>query len=225
MSPRPHRPAAVLFDCDGVLADSEGLVNRVVAAELTARGWRISGAQARETFLGMALPAMVPVIEARIGGPLPPDWAEAMSLGIAAALREAVEPIPGALPALRRVAEAGVPVAVASNSGRAELAAKVERLGLAEVFAGRVLSFEDVARPKPAGDLYRAAAAACGADPADCAVVEDSLLGVRAGLAAGCGRVLGFAGETDAALLRGLGAEPFRDMAALPGLLGLGEGG
>jgi HAD superfamily hydrolase (TIGR01509 family) len=217
---RRPRPAAVLFDCDGVLADSEGLVNRLVADDLTARGWRMSADQARETFHGMALPDMVPVIETRTG-PLPPGWGLDLSERIARALLEEVEPIPGAVAAVRAVAAAGLPVAVASNSARLELAAKVERLGLAGLFGpSRVLSFEDVARPKPAGDIYRAAAAACGAPPEACAVVEDSVLGVRAGIAAGC-RVLGFAHETDAAILAGLGAEPFFAMAALPALLGL----
>jgi HAD superfamily hydrolase (TIGR01509 family) len=212
----------VLFDCDGVLADSEGLVNRIVAEALTARGWRMTGEQARETFLGMALPDMVPVIEARTG-PLPPRWGRELSERIARALREEVEPIPGAAAAVRAVAAAGIPVACASNSARLELVAKLERLGLAALFGPRrMLSFEEVPRPKPAGDLYRAAAAACGADPADCVVVEDSLLGVRAGLAAGC-RVLGFVRETEAAILAGLGAEPFFAMEALPGLLGLGS--
>ena len=212
-------PAAVLFDCDGVLADSEGLVNRLVAEELTARGWAISAEACRETFLGMALPAMLPVIERRVG-PLPARWPEMLSIRIADALcREAVA-VPGALDAVRAVAGAGLPVAVASNSARAELDAKLDRLGLAEAFAGRVFSFEDVARPKPAPDIYLAAARACGAAPGDCAVVEDSLLGVRAGVAAGC-RVLGLARESDASVLAAAGAEPFAAMAALPGLLGL----
>ena len=69
----PVRPAAVLFDCDGVLADSEGLVNRMVALDLTERGWRLTPEQARETFLGMALPEMMPMIRARCGT-LPADW-------------------------------------------------------------------------------------------------------------------------------------------------------
>ena len=212
-------PAAVLFDCDGVLADSEGLVNRLVAIDLTARGWRMSPEQARETFLGMALPHMLPLIEARCGA-LPVDWAEALSDRIARALLAEVEPVPGAMAALVAVAAAGVPLAVASNSSRAELAAKLDRLALAGFFAGRVFSFEDVARPKPAPDMYLAAAAACGAAPADCVVVEDSLLGARAGIAAGC-RVLGFARETDPRVLAAVGATPFASMADLPGLLGL----
>ena len=212
-------PAAVLFDCDGVLADSEGLVNRLVAEELTVRGWAISAEACRETFLGMALPAMLPVIEARVGR-LPVRWAEMLSLRIADAMcREAVA-VPGALEALRAVVAAGLPVAVASNSARAELDAKLERLGVTQVFAGKIFSFEDVARPKPRPDIYLAAARACGAAPAECVVVEDSLLGVRAGIAAGC-RVLGFACDTDASVLAAAGAKPFEAMAALPGLLGL----
>jgi HAD superfamily hydrolase (TIGR01509 family) len=217
------RPAigAVLFDCDGVLADSELLVNRIVAADLTARGWRLSAEQARETFRGMAAPAMLPVIEARTGR-LPSDWIAVLSHRIAVAMAEALEPVPGALAAVAAVRQAGIPIAVASNSAREELAAKLRRLGLAEAFAGRAFSFEDVARPKPAPDLYLAAAAGCGAAPARCVVVEDSLLGAEAGIAAGC-RVLGLTLETDAAVFRAVGAEPFPAMAALPALLGLAE--
>jgi HAD superfamily hydrolase (TIGR01509 family) len=217
-----NRPAAVLFDCDGVLADSEGLVNRMVAADLTARGWRLSPDQAKETFLGMALPAMMPVIEGRVG-PLPAGWGEALSRRIMAALLDEVEAVPGALAAVRAVAAAGIPLAVASNSSRRELAAKLARLELAGLFDSRVFSFEDVARAKPAPDIYLAAAAACGAAPGDCVVVEDSLLGARAGIAAGC-RVLGFARDTDPQVLAAVGAVPFADMAELPGLLGLAGG-
>jgi HAD superfamily hydrolase (TIGR01509 family) len=211
----------VLFDCDGVLADSEGLVNRVVAEDLSARGWRISAEQARETFLGLAAPDMLPMIEARVG-PLPPRWMQDLSRRIAGAMLVQLEPVPGAPAVVRAVVAAGLPVAVASNSARAELRAKLERLGLEEIFGPRVFSYEDVALPKPAPDMYRAAAAACGAAPADCVVVEDSLIGCRAGIAAGC-RVLGFARDTDASVLAAVGAEPFDRMEDLPGLLGLTE--
>jgi HAD superfamily hydrolase (TIGR01509 family) len=163
---------------------------------------------------------MVPVIESRVG-PLPPGWAPALSARIAAHMLDALEPGPGAPAAVRAVVAAGIPAAVASNAGRGELQAKLKRLGLLELFAGRVFSFEDVPRPKPAPDIYLAAALSCGAAPADCVVVEDSLLGARAGVAAGC-RVLGLARETDAAVLAAAGAAAtFASMAALPGLLGL----
>jgi HAD superfamily hydrolase (TIGR01509 family) len=215
------RPAAVLFDCDGVLADSEGLVNRLVAEAITAEGWRLTAEQARETFLGMALPAMLPVIEARCGT-LPAEWGEVLTRRILAAVTEEVEPIPGAPAAVAAAAAAGLPLACASNSTRGELRAKLARLGLARHFGDRVFTFEDVPRPKPAPDIYRAAAAACGARPEDCVVVEDSLLGARAGIAAGC-RVLGFTRDTEASVLAAIGARPFASMAELPALLGIEE--
>uniref|UniRef100_UPI0018DF944C HAD family hydrolase n=1 Tax=Neoroseomonas rubea TaxID=2748666 RepID=UPI0018DF944C len=205
------RPRAVLFDCDGVLADSEMMVNALVAEQLTELGWPMTAAESRNTFLGMALPDMVPRIEARIG-PLPPGWAEEISTLIAHEMTRRTPAVPGATEAVRAVAAAGVAVAVASNSGRMELAAKMRALGLATVFADRVFSFEDVDRPKPWPDIYLAAAAACGAAAADCVVIEDSVPGVRAGRAAGC-RVLGFARETPAGVLAAHGAEPFADMA------------
>ncbi len=218
------RPAAVLFDCDGVLADSEYLVNRLVAADLTPRGWPMTAAQARATFLGGTFPAMVPAIEARTGAPLPPDWAEDIKRRVAATMAREVPAVPGAAEALARVRAAGLPMAMASNSSRAELAAKLGRLGFAAFFGERVFSFEDVARPKPHPDMYLAAAAACGAAPADCAVVEDSPTGATAGVAAGC-RVLGFCRETDPAALRAAGASAiFTDMRELAGLLGLDAG-
>jgi beta-phosphoglucomutase-like phosphatase (HAD superfamily) len=213
------RPRAVLFDCDGVLADSEMVVNRLVAEQLTALGWPMSAAESRETFLGLALPDMVPRIEARVG-PLPPGWAEELSALIAQEMTLHTPPVEGAVEAVRAIAAGGLAVAVASNSARAELAAKMRALGLAHVFAGRVFSFEDVERPKPWPDIYLAAAAACDAAPQDCVVVEDSVPGVRAGRAAGC-RVLGYARETPAGVLAAHGAEPFGAMAELPGLLGL----
>lgn len=213
------RPAAVLFDCDGVLADSEGLVNTIVAADLAARGWAMTPAECQEQFLGMAATDMVPVIEGRVGR-LPPDWLAALSHRIAGAMLAELQPVEGALAAVQAVVAAGIPVAVASNSAREELHAKLRRLGLAELFAHRVFSFQDVRRPKPAPDMYLAAARACGAEPGRCVVVEDSVLGAQAGLAAGC-RVLGLARETDASVFAGIGAQPFRRMAELPGLLGL----
>lgn len=220
---RPARPpVAVLFDCDGVLADSEPVVNALVAAHLSALGWPMTAHEAREAFLGLSLPAMVPLVEARLGRPLPPGWPAAFSARIAARMAEGDVPaIPGAAEAVRALVAAGVPVACASNSGRGELAAKLRALGLDDAFAGRAVSYEDVPRPKPHPDPYLAAARLCGADPADCAVVEDSATGARAGAAAGC-RVLGFCRDTPAAALLAAGAsEAFDDMADLPRLLGL----
>ncbi len=211
-------PAAVLFDCDGVLADTEMLVNQLVASELSARGWVMDAHQARQEFLGLAWPSMRPLVEARTG-PLPVGWEDDFSHRINLMLELETIAIPGALEALVLVA-ARLPVAVASNSSRLELATKMARLGLLDVFGERRFSFEDVVRPKPAPDIYLAAAQACGAAPEDCVVVEDSVTGTRAAIAAGC-RVLGFARDTPAEALWRAGAEPFTEMQALPSLLGL----
>ncbi|WP_160123735.1 HAD family hydrolase [Rhodovarius lipocyclicus] len=212
------RPSAVLFDCDGVLVDSEGLVNRILAEELTGRGWAMEGPEARERFLGMAWPDIRVAIETRTGG-LPAGWEGSFAHRVARTLATEALPIPGALEALHAVAR-HLPVAVASNSSREELETKLAVLELGAVFGARVFSFQDVARPKPHPDIYLAAAQSCGAEPGQCVVIEDSVTGVRAGRAAGC-RVLGFAHETPVEALAMAGAEVFTSMAALPRLLGV----
>ena len=176
---------AVLFDCDGVLADSEGLANTIVAEELTALGWALDAHDAQRQFLGLSLPDMRPRIEARIG-PLPLGWEAALSQRIERELADGVLPMAGAEAALLAVAAAGLPMAVCSNSGRSELLLKMRVLGFGRFFGDRVFSYQDVPRPKPAPDLYITAASACGVPTAHCLVVEDSAAGVAAGLAAGC---------------------------------------
>lgn len=213
-------PKAVLFDCDGVLADSEPVVSCVVAAELTARGWPLTPAESEATFLGMSLPTMVPLIEAKVGA-LPPGWAETLKHRVAAVMAQEVTPMPGAADVLSAVRRAGVPMALCSNSSQAELSAKLTRLGFTDFFEGRIFSFEDVPQPKPHPDIYLAAAKACGADPAECVVVEDSAAGTHAGVAAGC-TVFGFAFVTEAEVLLSAGARAtFTKMAGLPELLGV----
>ncbi|MDB5414148.1 MAG: family phosphatase [Rubritepida sp.] len=175
---------AVLFDCDGVLADSEGVANHVVAAAVTALGWPMDAEMAQREFLGMALPDMEPRITARVG-PLPKGWSQELGRQIETDLAS-VRPMAGAEAALRAVAAAGLPMALCSNSSRGELAVKLRVLGFAAYFEGRVFSFEDVENPKPAPDIYLAAARACGFPPGECLVVEDSATGLAAGAAAGC---------------------------------------
>ncbi len=217
----PARPAAVLFDCDGVLADTEALHDRIMAEEITKLGWEITPEEGSRRFRGYAWEAIGPQIEERLGpGSVPADFLPSLIARVVRALEEEAVPVPGALAAVAAIEAAGIPVAVASNSSRAELATKLRRLGLTETFRGRTFSVNDVAQPKPAPDMYRAAAEACGADPHACVVVEDSVAGARAGRAAGC-RVLGYAHTTPAEALRAVGAEPFMDMAKLPALLGL----
>ncbi|SHJ00547.1 haloacid dehalogenase superfamily, subfamily IA, variant 3 with third motif having DD or ED [Roseomonas rosea] len=220
------RPAAVLFDCDGVLVDSEAVANGAVAEDLSERGWPLTTEAAKLAFMGTALPDMVPRIEHQLGRKLPPDWPRQIVARIIARYDSGIlDAIPGAEAAVEAVAAAGLPMAVASNSGRDELRNKAGIFPFFRHFGGRLLCFEDVARPKPHPDLYLAAAKLCGADPRDCVVIEDSVTGARAGLAAGC-RVLGFAHETLAIDLLEAGVkEVFTTHAALPGLLGIAPAG
>ena len=214
-------PEAVLFDCDGVLADSEHLVNRLISEELSRRGWIMTPAQARSRFLGLTLPAMVPIIEKHLRDSLPKDWAKWFKNEVAELMAQEVQPIPGAETALQTIRAAGLPMALASNSSGAELGIKLDRLGLRDFFGERTFCFEDVAHSKPHPDMYLAAAFACGASSSKCLVVEDSPLGTQAGHAAGC-FVLGFCRETDSRDLVAAGASAiFNSMADLPSLIGI----
>ena len=208
----------VIFDCDGVLVDSEPVSNRIIAADLTARGWPMPTEEATRRFLGLTLPAMRPTVEAQLGHALPPSWEAALQARIVAALSAEATPVPGALAALQAVTEMGLAWRVASNSSHAEMAAKFRRIGIAGLVAGRVHSFTDVPRGKPAPDLFLAAAAAEGVAPESCIVIEDSLPGVQGAVAAGMA-CLGFAPHGDGMALRAAGARPFHAMADLPALL------
>jgi len=208
----------VIFDCDGVIVDSEPVSNRILAEELTALGWPMATPEATRRFLGVTLADMVPTIEARLGRSLPPGWRDAVTARIVAAMATESAAIPGAVEALRAVMAMGVPWRVASNSSHPEMQAKFGRLGISDLVRGRLHSHTDVARGKPAPDLFLAAAQAEGVTAAECVVVEDSAPGVRAAMAAGMD-CLGFAPHSDGAVLRALGAVPFRSMAELPALV------
>jgi HAD superfamily hydrolase (TIGR01509 family) len=208
----------VIFDCDGVIVDSEPVSNRVVVSALADLGWTVTAAETERLFLGMTFTDMVPMVERHLGRPLPPGWGEALRTRLIAVLTRESEPIAGALEALAGVSALGVPWRVASNSSHQEMQAKFTRLGIASMVAGRVHSHRDVGRGKPAPDLFLAAAAAEGVGPAECVVIEDSLPGVRAAGAAGMD-CLGYAPDSDGAALRALGAVPFRSMFDVPALV------
>jgi len=210
----------VIFDCDGVLVDSEPISNRVVAEAVTSAGWPISAEEARVRFLGMTLTDMLPTIEAEIGHPLPRGWKDEVHAAIIGALARDATAIPGAVQALRATTALGLPWRIASNSSREEMGVKFRRLGIADLVAGRLHSHRDVRRGKPAPDLFVAAARAQGVPPSACVVIEDSLPGVQAAAAAGMD-CLGFAAHTDPRTLEALGAACFSHMSEVPGLLEL----
>jgi HAD superfamily hydrolase (TIGR01509 family) len=211
-----------IFDCDGVLIDSEAISNRVCAEALTESGWPMSAEEAQQRFIGLSFHDTQRLAEIRLGRSLGARWVDDVVERLVAVLATDVEPIPGALDALAAVSAMGLAWRVGSNSSFQETEAKFRRVGIEATMAGRLHSGADIiargGRPKPAPDVFLEAAAAEGVDPAACAVIEDSVTGVTAAVAAGM-RCLGFAPDSDGAALRAAGAEPFRAMADLPGLL------
>lgn len=215
-------PSLVIFDCDGVLVDSEPVANRVVATALTALGWPMTPEQADHRFLGMSFPDMVPVIEAQLRITLPSTWRDSLLHQLMDEMATTVSAIPGAIAALDAVDALGIPWRIGSNSSHAEMRVKFARIGITARAAGRIHSFEDVARGKPAPDLFLAAAAAEGVAPASCLVIEDSVTGATAAAAAGM-RCLGYVPHGHHPALAATGAHLFSDMYCLGALLRLPE--
>ena len=188
----------VIFDCDGVLIDSEPVSQRVVAEEARALGWNPTRADLHG-FTGLTWSALKPVFESAIGRSLPADWPKMLQDRLIDRLSTGVEPIQGASEMLRATAALGLPYRIASNSSHQEMAQKFGITGLLPLLEGRLHSARDVAYGKPAPDLFLAAARAEGIDPAHCLVVEDSVPGIAAAHAAGM-RVVAYmpAAVTDA---------------------------
>jgi HAD superfamily hydrolase (TIGR01509 family) len=182
-------PELIIFDCDGVLIDSEGVASAVVAADLSALGWAMNPAEALEIFMGMSIVDMQPMIEARLGRALPAGWRNQLAAALLVALGTQSKLIPGAREMLECVNGLGMNWRVASNSSQEEMAVKFARTGLDDLTAGRTHAAGDViargGRPKPAPDVFLAAAESAGVAPACCVVLEDSALGVTGAVAAG----------------------------------------
>jgi HAD superfamily hydrolase (TIGR01509 family) len=205
----------IIFDCDGVLVDSEPIVNRIFAAMLAEIGLPMTCEETIQQFLGCAQASVVSTIEQRLGQPLPPRFMADFATRMYAALRSELQPVPGIVSTLDRIA---APICVASSGDRAKIRTSLEVTGLLRRFEGRLFSATEVPRGKPFPDLFLWAAQRMGAPPHGCAVVEDSPIGVTAGVAAGM-RVFGYARLSPPERLAAAGALVFSDMAALPDLL------
>ena len=207
----------VIFDCDGVLIDSERIAIKVDVAALHELGWPLHEGEVITRFMGRSDREGRAIIEAHLGRSLPDGWAEEIAQQYRAAFAAELTPVDGVLEALEQIA---LPTCVASSGTHEHLRYTLSLTGLYDRFAGRIFSAEDVEAGKPAPDLFLHAAAEMGADPAACVVVEDSRPGVEAARAAGM-RALAFAGGlTPAELLEGPDTVVFDDMRELPRLLG-----
>jgi HAD superfamily hydrolase (TIGR01509 family) len=206
----------VIFDCDGVLVDSERIAVRIDAIVLERLGWPLSEAEIIERFVGRSEAYMTTEIEAAIGRSLPAGWDGEFTPLYREALAAELAPVDGIVEALGRIS---LPTCVASSSTHDRLRFTLGLTGLLERFDGRIFSSTDVANGKPAPDLFLHAAATLGADPARCAVVEDSFYGVEAARAAGM-TAFGYAGGLTAPeRLAGPATTVFHAMRELPELL------
>lgn len=211
----------VIFDCDGVLVDSERIAVRLEVTLLGELGWELTEAEIVDRFVGVTDAAMRQAIEEHLGRPLPPDWDEQVTPRYRAALDAELEAVEGIAVAHDAIAAAGIATCVASSGSHEKMRFTLGLTGLYERFRGRIFSATEVDRGKPAPDLFLHAADRMGVEPAHCAVVEDSRPGVEAAVAAGMTPLAYAGGVTPRSRLEVDGVIVFEDMAELPGLLGL----
>ena len=206
----------VIFDCDGVLVDSELISNRVFAALLGELGLPVTLEFMFESFVGRSMQHCWEQVAGMLGKEVPAHWQHELQLRTTAALEAEVQAVHGIEAVLDSLA---VPYCVASSGSRAKMATTLGATGLLARFTGRMFSAADVARGKPAPDIFLYAASRCGVQPRDCAVIEDSPAGVAAGVAAGM-TVYGYCAFTLERRLLEAGAHyTFNNMAKLPALL------
>ena len=185
----------VIFDCDGVLIDSERIAVRVDAIVLERLGWPLSEAEIIERFMGRSEAYMTGEIERAIGRTLPAGWEGEVTPLYREALKAELEPVDGVIETLDAIS---TPTCVASSSTHERLRFTLGLTGLYDRFDGRIFSSMDVTNGKPAPDLFLHAARTLGVDPTRCAVIEGNPAGVEAANAAGM-LALGYAGVTPAA--------------------------
>lgn len=212
-------PSAVLFDCDGVLVDSEPMAFAILRQDLAGAGLTLDNAEMERLFLGGTVAGLFTRARA-LGADLPQGWVEDFYHRLYARLRAGVPLIPGVEAVLARLQAAGIPLAVGSNGSDEKMAITLgQHPSVRAVFGPHLYSGQTLGRPKPAPDLYLHCARQFGADPARAVVIEDSRTGARAARAAGM-RCFGYAPKGGEGLAAE-GAHVFTDMANLPGLLGL----
>jgi HAD superfamily hydrolase (TIGR01509 family) len=205
----------IIFDCDGVLVDTEEVSSRAMAQAIAPLGWTPSWQEVHRRFTGMMVADIVAAIENEIGRPAPPDWPARFRRIASEAFADGVAPVAGVaeiLPDLR------IPFCVASNGPREKMAITLGGSGLLAHFEQRMFSAYDVGRGKPAPDLFLHAAAIMGARPSRCLVIEDSLAGLQAAHTAGM-QVACY--RPDGGLPPGIPqtTHRLRAMAGVPGLL------
>lgn len=209
----------VIFDCDGVLVDSEPIAIRFDVELIRRYGWEITERECVELFVGRSDDFMRDEVARRTGREIGPEWDAAFRDEFRRALELHLEPVDGIVDALGAIDDQGFESCVASSGSHEKMRFTLGRTGLWDRFAGRIFSASEVARGKPAPDLFLHAAARMRTEPARCAVVEDSAAGVAAAVDAGM-QVFAYSGSvTPRSKLERPGVTSFDDMRVLPALL------
>jgi HAD superfamily hydrolase (TIGR01509 family) len=211
------RFALVIFDCDGVLVDSEFITNRIFARMLNELGVSVTLADMFETYVGRSMRQCIETIERQLGHSVPESFLEQYHARTTAAFRAELRAVAGVEAALNAIT---IPCCVASSGSREKMATTLGITGLYPRFRSKLFSADDVAKGKPAPDIFLHAAKCSGVAPQACAVIEDSPAGVAGAVAAGM-TVYGYCASTPEARLLAAGAHyTFSSMSKLPGLLG-----
>ncbi|MCB1452711.1 MAG: HAD family phosphatase [Rhizobiaceae bacterium] len=212
----------VIFDCDGVLVDTEALANQRLSEWITAAGLPLTGPQCRKRFVGMSMYSVRDTLRADDGIDLGEDFPERWADGLPDLFSDGVNAIPHVAELIGRLDKSGVPLCVASSANVGKMHTTLGSVGLLERLEPVLFSADMVARGKPAPDLFLFAASSMGFEPSACIVIEDAVAGVKAGRAAGM-RVLAYHGdpESDIHALTAAGGELFDDMRKVPALLGI----
>jgi len=215
-----QRPALVIFDCDGVVVDSEGITNQMIRDELAAHGLDLPLGQIMSLFVGGTIAGLAQRAR-EMGACLPQNWVESFYPRICARLAENTPLIPGIVEIMDRLDSLEIPYCIGSNGRHEKMAATLGQYPeLLARLQGRIFAAQDVPKPKPAPDLFLHAAHSLGHGSEACVVIEDSATGARAARTAGM-RCFGFAPDGDGAHLAVEGAQPFHTMESLPKLLNL----
>ncbi len=205
----------VIFDCDGVLVDSETLGNRILVEFVAEFDLILKLEEAILLFKGCKMADCLAVIEQKLGRKMPQDFVTQLRTRTAKAFERELLPIQGIEAALDKI---NLPICVASSGPIEKINLALRVTNLLPRFEGRIFSSYEIGSWKPAPDLFLYAAENLGVNAQFCTVVEDSILGVRAGIAAGM-KVLGYSSQSEAIKLKQCGARVFDSMYQLPDLL------
>lgn len=212
---KPQLFDLAIFDCDGVLVESEPLANQIFVEMVREHGFEIDEPAYLRKFSGITLPDRIKTTAVELNWTPPQNFHHVFNERLAILTRKKLQPVQGIYDLLKSLP---VPVCVASNGSREEIDLRLELSNLASIFGDAIFSGVEVAKPKPAPDVYLAAARSFNIAPSRCFVVEDSVPGVTAAVRAGM-RVYGHAAFTPAEQLKEAGAIPFNTMSELKAML------